>query len=113
MQDLIKVPFPEMRYIADGATPLVPAPQVEQSMVAHYPDLSKYKKYLKPDNHMSGPLWMPVWELPELEALRAKRFAGKVTAAQVGLSDGKCSSWVGPWLWLLGLQHVSCAVGLK
>ena len=77
---------PGLRYIADRVTPLVPQPQAEQSLVAHSPDRSKYKDYLKATGHMPGPLWMPFWELHELEALRAKLYAGKVTPVEVGHS---------------------------
>ena len=75
---------PGLRYIADGAAPIVTDPKVEQSLVAHSPDVSKYKEYLKPPGHSASPLWMPVWELHELEALRAKLFAKEVTREQVG-----------------------------
>ena len=77
--------IPGLRYIADGASPIVTDPKVEQSLVAHSPDDSKYKEYLKPPGHGKGPLWMPFWEPHELEALRAKRFAEKVTSAEVRL----------------------------
>ena len=53
--------------------------------MAHSPDVRKYKEYLKPPRHAKAPLWMPIWELEELEALRAKRFAEEVTHEQVGL----------------------------
>ena len=72
------------RYIADGVSPVVTEPEAEQSLVAHYPDESKYKQYLKPRGHVGGPLWMPFWEPEELEALRAKHFAEKVSSAEVG-----------------------------
>ena len=75
---------PGLRYIADGAPPVVTQPEVEQSLVAHSPDESKYKEYLKPPGHLPSPLWMPSWEPHELEALRAKRFAQKVTPVEVG-----------------------------
>ncbi len=88
-----------MRYIADGISPVVPNPGVQQSLVAHSPDDSKYKEYLKPPGHESGPLWMPFWELGELEALRAKRFAEKVTHAEVGLRPA-CQNFTRlGWLW--------------
>ena len=51
--------------------------------MAHYPDDSKYKQYLKPPGH-DGPLWMPFWEPHELEALRAKHFEEKVSSVEVG-----------------------------
>ena len=90
---------PGMRYIADGISPVVPNPGVQQSLVAHSPDDSKYKEYLKPPGHESGPLWMPFWELGELEALRAKRFAEKVTHAEVGLRPA-CQNFTRlGWLW--------------
>lgn len=84
MQVLHYCNVPGLRYIADGAGPLLPEPHIEQSLVAHYPDESKYKQYLMPVGHLSGPLWMPFWEPSELEALRAKRFEGKVTHVEVG-----------------------------
>ncbi|CAK0731510.1 hypothetical protein CVIRNUC_000004 [Coccomyxa viridis] len=74
---------PGLRYIADGAAPLVPKPWVEQSLVAHSPDDSKYKEYLKPRGHEKGPLWMPFWEPDELEALRAKHFAKEVSSVEM------------------------------
>ena len=80
--------LPGLRYIADGAAPIVTDPSVEQSLVAHSPDVRKYKEYLKPPGHLASPLWMPVWELHELEALRAKLFAKEVTREQVG----RCSA---------------------
>ena len=75
---------PGLRYIADGASPLMTRPRVEQSFVAHSPDESKYREYMKPDDHLPGPLWMPLWETHELEALRVKRFEKKVTHEKVG-----------------------------
>ena len=75
---------PGLRYIADGAPPIVTDPMVEQSLVAHYPDDSKYKQYLKPPGQSASPLWMPIWEPHELVALRARRYAKKVTAVEVG-----------------------------
>ena len=65
---------------------MIPKPWTEQSLVAHYPDESKFKQYLKPPGHLCGPLWMPFWEPHELEALRAKHFADKVSSAEVGHS---------------------------
>ncbi len=51
--------------------------------MAHYPDDSKYKQYLKPPGH-DRPLWMPFWEPHELEALQVKDFAEKVSSVEVG-----------------------------
>ena len=75
--------FPGLRYIADGTSPLKNAPAVEQSFVAHSPEESKYMDYLKPPNHLPFELWMPLWELHEMEALRARCFEGKVTREEV------------------------------
>ncbi len=83
MQVLESYAVPGLRYIVDGTSPLVPDPSVEQSLVAHSPDVSKYKEYLKPPGHSASPLWMPCWEPHELEALRAKVFSQKVTHAEV------------------------------
>ncbi|CAK0748564.1 hypothetical protein CVIRNUC_001842 [Coccomyxa viridis] len=52
------------------------------SHVAHYPDDSKYKQYLKPPGH-DRPLWMPFWEPHELEALQVKDFAEKVSSVEL------------------------------
>ena len=82
-QVLASQAIPGLRYIADGASPLLAAPKVEQSFVAHSPDRSKYKEYMKPPKHLASPLWMPFWELDELETLRAKRFEGTVTHEKV------------------------------
>lgn len=76
--------IPGLRYIADGATPLIDEPDLEQSFVAHSPDELKYKDYLKPEGHLAGPLWMPFWELAEMEALRAKHYSERVTSQEVG-----------------------------
>ena len=84
MQVMQSCAVPGLRYIADGSSPLVPDPMAEQSLVAHSPNVSKYKEYLKPPGHSASPLWMPFWEPHELEALRAKRYAKKVTAVEVG-----------------------------
>ncbi|BDA48114.1 probable crinkler effector protein 15 [Coccomyxa sp. Obi] len=59
----------ELYYIADGAMPLVDL-EVKQSLVAHSPDDSKYKEYLKIDNAASSPLYMPFWDEEELELVR-------------------------------------------
>ena len=67
--------LPGLRYIADGAAPIATDPSVEQSLVALSPDVCKYKEFLKAHRHANAPLWMPIWEPEELEALRAKRFA--------------------------------------
>ena len=99
MQVMQSGSIPGLRYIADGTSPLVPKPNVEQSLVAHSPDDSKYKEYLKPPGHESGPLWMPFWELEELEALRAKRFAEVVTHEQVGFRPAYQNSTGLGWLW--------------
>ena len=91
------------RYIADGDSPVVSDLHAEQSLVAHYPDRSKYKQYLKPPGHKAAPLWMPFWEPDELEALRAKHFAEKVSSAEVGhpvpMSEGPhhCAVSSGDW----------------
>lgn len=61
----------ELRYIVDGATPLVDL-IVKQSMVAHSPDDSKYKEYLKINNAAGSPLYMPFWDEEELEIARLK-----------------------------------------
>ena len=89
MQMLAGTAVPGLRYIADGASPLLDEVQAEQSLVTHSPDEDKYSEYLKPPGHAPAPLWMPFWELPELEALRAKRFAEKVTHVKVGDSVSK------------------------
>ena len=65
--------IPGVRYIADGASALLTELVVDQSFTAHAPDDSKYNEYLKPEGHVAAPLWMPFWEMHELEALRVKR----------------------------------------
>jgi hypothetical protein len=99
MQVMQSCAVPGLRYIADGAAPLVPKPWVEQSLVAHSPDDSKYKEYLKPRGHEKGPLWMPFWEPDELEALRAKHFAKEVSSVEVGLHSAYQDSTRLGWLW--------------
>ena len=55
--------------------------------MAHSPDRSKYKEYMKPRKHLPRPLRMPFWEIDELETLRAKCFEGKVTHEEVRQPD--------------------------
>ena len=52
--------------------------------MAHLPDRGKYKEYMKPRSHLPTPLYMPFWELGELERLRAKLFPD-VTSEKVDL----------------------------
>lgn len=61
----------ELYYIVDGAVPLVDL-EVKQSLVAHSPDDSRYKEYLKIRGAASSPLYMPFWDEEELELVRLK-----------------------------------------
>ena len=72
-----------VRYIADGTSPLLDAPVVEQSFVAHSPDRSKFKEYLKPKGHLTAPVYMPHWDMEELEILRAGLYSQSITPEQV------------------------------
>lgn len=72
-----------LRYIADGVAPLFPRVQVVQSFVAHFPDREKYKQYMKPNGHAAAPLYMPFWEMHELDALREMQYPN-VSRDEVG-----------------------------
>ena len=47
--------------------------------MAHSPDRSKFKGYLKPKGHLSGPVYMPHWDMEELEILRAGLYSDSIT----------------------------------
>ena len=73
-----------LRYIVDGASPYLQL-EVAQSIVAHSPDTSKYKDYLKLSDASNAPLYMPHWDKDELESVRVELYQD-VTRQQVCLS---------------------------
>ena len=84
LSQVLRVPtLGPLRYIADGISPLLDAPVVEQSFVAHSPDRSKFKEYLKPRGHLAAPVYMPHWDMEELEILRAGLYSNSITPEQV------------------------------
>ncbi len=81
-QMLLSEEVSSLRYIADGVAPFIPGGQVAQLLVAHSPDHQQYKQYMKPRGHLPVPLYMPFWELHELEAVR-QRFYPNISHDQV------------------------------
>ncbi|BDA48352.1 hypothetical protein COCOBI_12-0280 [Coccomyxa sp. Obi] len=63
-----------VKYVADGVTPVYNPLAAEQSVVAHSPDVERFKEYMKQEGHLPSPLWMPTWDDYEMEELRARRF---------------------------------------
>ena len=76
--------MPDFRYIADGAAPLSLPQKVTRSLVAHSPADSKYRPYMKQKGHLGVPLYMPFWEVHELEKLRERLYYDLVSAEEVG-----------------------------
>ena len=63
-----------MKYIADGVSPIYYHLAGQQSVVAHSPDVQRFKQFMKPAGHLPNPVWMPVWDDTELEELRSRMF---------------------------------------
>ena len=63
--------YENVRYIVDGAMPRLSLSAL-QSFVAHYPDSSQHKSYMKLDTAAAAPLYMPFWDEEELDIVRQR-----------------------------------------
>lgn len=63
-----------LKYIADGVSPIYYKLAAQQSIVAHSPDVERYKEFMKQEGHSPYPFWMPIWNCDELEELRSRRY---------------------------------------
>ena len=63
-----------LKYIADEVSPIFYYLAAQQSIVAHSPDVERYKEFMKQEGHSPYPFWMPIWNCDELEELRSKRY---------------------------------------
>jgi hypothetical protein len=61
-----------LRYIVDGAKPFSAGLSVAQSIVVHDPSPHRYKDYMKVQGAANRPLFMPFWDIAELDAVREK-----------------------------------------
>lgn len=61
-----------LRYIVDGAKPFSAGLSVAQSIVVHDPNPHRYKDYTKVQGAADRPLFMPFWDIAELDAVREK-----------------------------------------
>lgn len=58
LMQVLRDRYENVRYIVDGAMPRLSLSAL-QSFVAHYPDSSQYKSYMKLDTAAAAPLYMP------------------------------------------------------
>ena len=65
--------FQDVRYIVDGEMPCLTL-AVPQSIVAHSPNYSQYKDYMKLDAAAKSPLYMPIWDEEELNIVRTRMY---------------------------------------
>lgn len=61
----------DVRYIVDGAMPRLSL-AAPQSFVAHSPNYSRYKEYMKQNAAAAAPLYMPFWDEEELNIVRQR-----------------------------------------
>ena len=65
---------PSMKYIADGVGTIYYGLAAQQSVVTHSADGQRFRKFMNQDGHLPSPLWMPMWDVDELEELRRWKF---------------------------------------